>query len=46
MTCFYFVMRDRYVIVCRFGEGAVEEESKGGKRKNATGNRSRNHMVP
>jgi hypothetical protein len=33
MACVYFVMHDRYVIVCRFVEGAIKEESKGGKRK-------------
>jgi hypothetical protein len=26
-------MYDRYVIVCRFGEGAIKEQSKGGRRK-------------
>jgi hypothetical protein len=33
MACVNFVMHDRYVIVCRFGEDAIKEESKGGKRK-------------
>jgi len=26
-------LKKRYVIVCRFGEGAIKEESKGGRRK-------------
>jgi hypothetical protein len=33
MACVYFVMHDGYVIVCRFVEGAIIEESKGGRRK-------------
>jgi len=38
-------MHDGYVIVCRFGVGAIKEVSKGGRRKNAAGNISRNHVV-